>query len=353
MASLLSELLASKRKPIIYNGKLLMHGRQVVYAHESSSYNIVFTYSSRNSKGPATQVTLSSNEQVSAEGNMPEGEEAKPVSLETLMDTGNFTEQTLVECLLDFDKKYAADWNRNPASIKESSIIKGYDPFTNAIVLESELYHRMMDTQFHRTDRNYNAKATELRTQLLLDYINNYYDIYTYLFNRRLMATHMSSYVKGHLVAGLFQPIKCGTELIRSPLDYPVFEEFRSILYGGSYAITDSLGNIEIQLEPTENSNRGIILTCASMYDFTCRFRPSKAEGEPHVIKRMDKRVFMYIMLLLLSGVVNSGHGLEIPLRKRHPVLYNDILVNNLEYRTFALDVMEAIKEMSSKLAVI
>lgn len=120
-------------------------------------------------------------------------------------------------------------------------------------MLESELYHRMMDPyEFHRTDRTYTDAAQKIRAGLLLEYINNYYDIYNYLFNRRLMATHMPSFVKGHLVAGLFQPIMCSTELIPSPLIYPAVASVRTLLSGDSLAVRDGAGNIEIRLEPTE-----------------------------------------------------------------------------------------------------
>lgn len=315
MASLLSDLLSSKGKPIICNGKLLMYGRQLIFARENTNYSVVFTATSRNNKANngMDEINLTTGEGTTEEGDA-------------------FTEDNVIQGLLDFDRKYAPAWGRSAASISASKIVKGVDPYTGAVVLESELYNRMMDPhEFHRSDRNYDEAAMRIRVELLLDYVNNYYDIYRYLFNRRLMATHMSSFVKGHLVAGLFQPVICSTELIRSPMEYPAFAGFMSLLHGDSTMIKDDAGNIEIQLEPTENSNRGLKLTCVSMYDFVQRFHPEPSSEEEantvrlYVPKQLDKRIFMFVLMYLMSGIVNRGYNLAVPLEERHATLLRDI----------------------------
>lgn len=351
MASLLSELLSSKGKPLICNGRLLMYGRQLVFARESSNYSVVFTAASRNNKsGAGSEINLTTGEGTSAEG--------------TEKQTEAITEKTVIDSLLEFDRKYAPAWGRAADSVSASKIERAIDPYTGAVVLESELYHKMMDPyEFHRTDRNYTEQAQQIRAELLLDYINNYYDIYTYLFNRRLMATHMSSFVKGHLVAGLFQPIICSTELIRSPLDYPAVASFMSLLHGESGAITDGAGNIEIRLEPTENSNRGLRLTCVSTYDFTRRFqatydyvRPNPDSDERvrvdlplRVPKQLDKRVFMFILMYLTSGIVNRDYGLPVPLEEKRPTRMQELREND-EYRTFANNIVRGYADLSTQI---
>lgn len=341
MGSLLNEFLSSKGKPVICNGSLLMYGRQLIFARESTNYSVMFTATSRNNRsGTGTEINLTTGE------GTPEGEGSKTEAL---------TEHSLIDGLLDFDRKYAAAWGRDPEAVDPSKISIGVDSYTGAIVMESELYHKMMDPyEFHRTDRNYSNAAQKIRAELLLDYINNYYDIYTYLFNRRLMATHVSSFVKGHLVAGLFQPIVCSSELIRSPLDYPAVGSFMSLLHGESSAIRDSGGNIEITLEPNENSNRGLRLTCASMYDFAMRFRATQRGSEelmPLLVpKQMDKRVFMFVLMYLLSGIVNRGYDLPVPLEDSRPTRMQE-LRENTELNTFAFNTVNGYVRLSSQLA--
>lgn len=341
MASLLSDLLSGKGKPLICNGKLLMYGRQLIFVRESTNYSAIFTATSRNNAaGAGAEINLTTGES----GPDKEGKEPEPL-----------TERSLINSILDFDRKYAAAWGRSPDSVSPNSIHKGIDPYTGAIVLESELYHRMMDPyEFHRTDRTYTDAAQKIRAGLLLEYINNYYDIYNYLFNRRLMATHMPSFVKGHLVAGLFQPIMCSTELIPSPLIYPAVASVRTLLSGDSLAVRDGAGNIEIRLEPTETSNRGLNLTCVSMYDFCRRFAPSDADGEngPLLVpKQLDKRVFMFVLMYLLSGIVNRGLDLPVPLEDKRPTRMQELREND-ELRTFTNNIVRGYLEMSSQLAV-
>lgn len=342
MGSLLSEYLSSKGKPLICNGKLLMHGRQLIFARESTNYSVMFTVASRNNKSGA-----------GVEINLTTGEGTKPA--EEGQEDNTLTEGKVIESLLDFDRKYAAAWGRSEADVHPDRIECAVDTYTGAVVLESELYHKMMDPyEFHRVDRNYSEAAQKVRVELLLDYINNYFDIYTYLFNRRLMATHVSPFVKGHLVAGLFQPIVCSTELIRSPLEYPAAEGFMSILNGQALGLHDTAGNIEVILEPNENSNRGLKLTCVSTYDFANRFRGTgTTDGEElqrlFVPKQLDKRVFMFILMYLMSGIVNRGYNLPVPLESRHPVRIQE-LRENAEYRTFANNIVTGYSQLSMQL---
>lgn len=358
MGSLLSELLSSKGKPVICNGKLLMYGRQLIFARESTNYSVEFIANSRNnrSKEKGLEINFTTGEGLTTDltGGLDIATGTTGTDGEQ-KETAALTEKVLIQSLLAFDNKFAAAWNRSPESITPANIFKAVDPYTGAVVLESELYHKMMDPyEFHRTDRNYNEAAQKIRTSLLLDYINNYYDIYTYLFNRRLMATYMPSYVKGHLVAGLFQPIECSTELIRSPFIYPAVGGFRSLINGDSPAIKDGAGNIEIRLEPTDTSNRGLTLTCVSMYDFCRRFSPAAVDvegGQLLVPKQMDKRVFMFVLMFMLSGIVNRGIDLPVPLEDMRPTRMQE-LRENAELRTFANNIISGYNELSTQLVV-
>lgn len=340
MASHLSGLLASKGKPLICNGKLLMHGRQLVFARidKGASYGVVFSAAARNNAQGGGEISLTGSDS---------GEKD---------EKGMLTEKSLIDSILDFDRKYAPAWNRSPESVSAKNIFKAVDPYTGAVILESEFYQKMMDPyEFHRTDRNYNEAARRIRAELLLEYINNYFDIYTYLFNRRLMSTHMSSFVKGHLVAGLFQPIICSTEFIRSPLIYPAVASFRTLLSGDHAGIRDGAGDIEVRLEPSGSSNRGLQLTCVSMYDFCNRFCPRQVResGAPLLVpKQMDKRVFMFVLMYLMSGIVNSGLGLHVPLEEKRPVRMQELRDND-ELRTFANNLVLGYTELSTQLAVI
>lgn len=90
------------------------------------------------------------------------------------------------------------------------------------------------------------------------------------------------------------------------------------------------------------------------MYDFCRRFAPSDADGEngPLLVpKQLDKRVFMFVLMYLLSGIVNRGLDLPVPLEDKRPTRMQELREND-ELRTFTNNIVRGYLEMSSQLAV-
>lgn len=338
MDSLLSRFLSSKGRPIICNGKLLRSGNKMVYVRESTRYSIVFTTAAKsNTSATIGEVNLTTGEGVK----LTEEESFEPL-----------TERRVFDSVLDFDREHAAAWLLDPETVDDDSLSICIDPFTNALIIESELYQKMMDpTEFQRADKTYEKAAQEIRAKMLLDYIENYYVIYSYLFNNKLMGTRSPSIIKGHLVAGLFQPLYCGTRYIPSPLDFPIFAGFRSIVNGEAMGITDGLGNIEVQLEPRENTDRGLLLSCVSTYDIVHRFAASDADkARLYVPKGLDRRVFMFVLLRILSSQISAGTGLQVPLTTKHPSRSAEIR-DNPAYATFLYNLAKGYEERRKQIA--
>lgn len=339
MANLLSGCLSNKGKPVICNGKLLRSGNKMVYARESANYSVIFTTAAKsNTSATVGEVNLTTGEGVK----LTDEEGFKPL-----------TEKSVISAVLDFDRQYSHIWFRDPEDVTVEDLNIDIDPFTNALIIESELYRKMMDPQeFHRIDMNYDGDGRKLRAKLLLDYIEDYYVTYSYLFHNKLMGTRSPAFIKGHLVAGLFQPLYCGTRFIPSPLDYPIFTGFRSIIHGDAMGINDGLGNIEVNLEPRENIDRGLILSCVSTYDIVHRFAPADAEkAKLYVPKGLDRRVFMFILLRVLSNQISQGTGLSVPLNTKHPSRTAEIK-DNPAYMTFLYNLAKGYDDRRSQIAV-
>mgnify|MGYP001029755740 CR=1 FL=1 len=338
MGSLLSSYLSSHGKPVICNGKLLRYGNKKVLARESANYSVIFTVPTSGLAGDEINLTTGDN--------LPNGEWGKFTPI---------TEPTVISSVLDFDRKYARAWGKYPEDVDASHITIGCDGFTRAIVIESRYYSAMMNPQvFHSTDRIYSEEERKIRAELLLEYINNYYEIYTHLLNRRIMSSRMPFVVKGHLVAGLFQPLLCSTPLIRSPLEYPIVSDFLSLIHGDAAGISDELGNIEELLEVPDAIGKGIRLSCVSMHDIVRRFAPAQPNTSAGLVipRLMNRGTFMFIMLYLLSGIVNRGVNLPVPLDQKHRARMEEITRDEV-YSAFANNLITGYQEMATRVATI
>lgn len=347
MASLLSERTGEKGNPVIYNGKLLMYGKRRVLVKSDRQGNFKPVFFVRAAKDEIINLTT-------GEG-MPNGGEDPETGASLRLN-----EAKLLDMTLEFDRKYAPVWFRDPASCTTDTIEASVDTCTGAIVLESELYRRTMEPEsFHRVDKAYKPEEIRVRAELLLEYIDNYYDIFTHLLNPRLNATSTPFYVKGHLVAGLFQPIRIATDKVRSPFDYPILSPFSSILNGKMEGLTDGLGNIETVLLPSaeENQPRGMHLTVASMYDFAHRFFVDRgmdgtgAHRAPIVPKELKRQLFVYLLLQIACVIIAPNYEGDYPISAHHPLLEEN-LMQHKGIREFAFNVKSAYDALSSQIAV-
>lgn len=316
LASQLSELLASKGRPVICNGKLLRKGKQLIYVRYDQRFNPVFTV--RTKPGVAA-VTVTD-----------EGETAVTEREPEILD---MTEQSLHDIVLKFDMEYGPNWGDwRPPTMKDDKVEMHVDPFLKAVVVTSDIYRREMNIESHKVTSMYKDRA-----HLLLEYISDYFDIYSYLINRKLMGNTVPMVIKGHLISGFFQPLYCGTKYIPSPLDYPVYNKFYETITSWETSYGSRRLKAVIDLIEMQDKLRNIQLRVASMYDIANMLEsPNVYRGgrtvpaERIVPKQLDRRIFMFMFLeylsLMLLTVTDQLSEADTILHAQHRQLYESIM---------------------------
>lgn len=157
------------------------------------------------------------------------------------------------------------------------------DSFTGAIVLENSAFHEISKLELHDGSRQFQPAVSKMLTDFVVEYTVNWFEIYLYLFNRRISAQHMPYSVRGHFVAGLFQPLIVETRSIRSPLSYGENQWFHQIFR-----------DYEEQLRLPGESDRRLTLSAVAMCDIATVFRvPS--------MFNLDRKLWVFMMELLLT----------------------------------------------------
>lgn len=266
MVNQLSGLLSDKgKKPIIINGRLAMDGNAVLMLkREKYRVNVI---------------------------------KVLPGRQEVLLDEGDDVLSNLAEA---FNKKYMG-----ALGMSDTEELKQHyanvDPFTGAVVLKNELYNQLLDKgnkrHFHDGTIQFKAQLQDTLDEFTKEFVMNYFEIYSYLLNRRLMASHMPVKIKGHLVAGLYQPIIVGTRHIDCPLSLGEFSWF-----------LDAINNptpCEERLESEFETTRGLELTAISMYDFSKKFNTP-------CLKNLNRLYFQFILYTNLLNILKDGNASEM-----------------------------------------
>ena len=263
MLNQLSGLLSDKmRKPIIINGKLVTEGNAVIMLRREK-YRVI-----------AIKVM--------------------PGQVEEVIENGD---ELLVSLVNDFTQKYGSLFNnggKQPA--EDINYFANVDTFTGAIVLKNELYVRMLDEnnefKFHDTTFQLKSPVQAVVDEFIKEFTLNYFEIYSYLLNRRLMASHMPVKIKGHLVAGLYQPLVVGTKHIDCPLRLGEFSWFFDYL--------NTPSPCEKQLESVYETSRGLELTAVAMCDFAQKFYAPCAQN-------LNRLYFQFILYSILLDFWRDG----------------------------------------------
>lgn len=266
MLDQLGSLISGKvRKPLVLNGQLVMDGQSLVTVHRDN-YAVAVT----KMIGGSTEVEVKDPEAL----------------LASYADA--------------FNKKYSGVASRGDGDLV--SFYANVDPFTGAVVLKNGLYQKLLDRgndhHFHDGRMQFKPEIQSIVTEFNKEFILNYFEIYSYLFNRRLMSSHMSVKVKGHLVAGLFQPLVVRTRHIDCPMELPEFQWFFDYL--------NSPGNCEKQLESVQETVRGLQLTAIAMSDFSAKF------GTP-CVKEFNRLYFQFILYTILLDTLAEGSASLMP----------------------------------------
>lgn len=157
------------------------------------------------------------------------------------------------------------------------------DSFTGAIVLESTTFHEISKLELHDGSRQFQSAVTKMLTDFVVEYTVNWFEIYLYLFNRRIFAQHMPYSVKGHFVAGLFQPLLVETRSIRSPLSFGENQWFYQIFR-----------DYEEPLRLPGESDRRLSLSAVAMCDVATVFRVP-------TMFNLDRKLWVFMMELMLT----------------------------------------------------
>lgn len=255
------------RRPIIINGKLLKHGKQVLLVRREN-YKVQFLVA----------------ESANKESYVPEGEEI------------------MSKAITDFNTKYGAVCQNNRDMMEQLSA--NVDSFTGAVVLKSGLYHMLLDKtdtmHLHDGRAQFQSEVQELITAFELEFTTNYFEIYCSLLNRRIMSSHIPMKIKSHLVAGLYQPLVVQTKCIDSPVRMSRFDWFFQYLNNPSQQ--------EELLETVNETSRGLELSVIAMSDLNMKF------GTP-LIRELDRVHFTYTLLMTLMNSVKSDGAVDLAVR--------------------------------------
>lgn len=248
MDAQLKGLLGKVKRPVIVNGRLLMEGRHMIVAGLNNYHAEFMEY--------GTDTFLSEE----------------------------WGYRKIDQALAEFDKQYVTSgW-------KQAERVDSYvDTYSGAVVIETPLYQTLSSIDTHAVSVQYNAADKAKVLEFASDHISNYYDIYLYLYNRRIAAQHMSIMARSHFVAGFYQPLVVESQGITSPLGYGENSWFHAML-----------GNGEKYLEHATDSIRKLNLSCIAMCDIAGVFGVAP-------IQEFDRKRWMLLCCLVMLSQLDPA----------------------------------------------
>ena len=138
---------------------------------------------------------------------------------EIYVDSGN---EIIEKALLDFDTKYGS----LNIPIDAEDIQVTICPYTGCTVITSSIYRYLSNPDRHDLTVHYEQWVRDLLNQFVFDEICNSYELFVRIFNPKLKRGQFPPIIKGHLVAGFYQPLICDTEPLKSALHYPQFKPY-------------------------------------------------------------------------------------------------------------------------------
>ena len=277
MVTQLKGLLGKNKRPIVVNGELLKNGRNLVVAC-LNNYKVEFSLLGTNTEWSVEKGTTFINERIS-----------KFVS--------------------DFGGILGKDIGADEATAY-------VDAFSGAVIIETLSYQALSAEHMHDRNVQHAPQVAQLLTRFLAEYTYNYMDIFVYLFNRRIAASHAPIITRGHFVAGLFQPLIVETKALRSPLSF-----------GGNAWVLDIFAEQAEWLERSQDYARGLNLNCVASCDIASVF------GVP-VVTQMDRKNWMLMLELCLLTQLEKERGLQ--LRDWYGLIFNSIIESDAQRGLFA-----------------
>lgn len=305
MVRQLSGLVSEKvKKPIILNGKLVVDDGALVLARREK-YSVIFSKSVG----------------------------GKEVTIENAEDILNAYADA-------FNSKFSGVFSR--VDTNATSFHANVDSFSGAVVLKNGIYTALLDksdeNHFHDGRMQFRSQVQDLITEFNRDFIFDYFDIYQLLLDRRLMASHIPAKIKGHLVAGLYQPLVVRTRHIDCPLELPEFQWFFNHI--------NSPEICEERLESVQETARGLELTVIAMSDFSKKFGTK-------CMRELNRRYFQFILYAILCGQLNPGFSAAMC--QRYKNLYRYLQTGNGDTEgvySFLLECSDGIQRCRSQLVV-
>lgn len=310
ITKLLGGLLSDKvKRPIIVNGKLFTTPKgQIVYVKMGAGYRVnFFTSTSRN------------------------------LDAEDILEDG---EELLGKMIEEFNEKYKVFATDKVTLLEFNANI---DSFTKAVVLHSGLYDVLLDiddvNHLHDGTRQFREDMQTKLAEFLTDSFINYFEVYVLLLNKRLMGGHLPIIVKGHLVAGLYQPLVVQTRYIRSPLKFGEFKWFFDYL--------NSPEDCEEYLERVMQTSRSLDLSVISISDLQAKF------GVPNIRELKRVHWLFILMLVLIRRYSSDGRKRFVA---RYQRLYNLMAEGDPAFTpggfAFFLSLYKGVEQISTRLAI-
>lgn len=257
MVAQFSALLSTVGKPIIVNGGILKLGNKVVYV-KRNNYTPLYYYVSE-TRG---EVEISNGD------------------------------DKIVKFAAEFNKQFNV-FGLQSEQLSDFQVVA--DSLTGAIIFKNKLYDQLLDkdneTHLYDGTRRFAPEVESTLRKFILNHMLNYYEIFSMFLSRRLSMGHMSMRIKAHMASGLWQPYILKTLSIDTPLDLKCFSWMHGYLNEG--------GVTEVILETLYDTTRGMELTAVAMHHWCEKFHIP-------VIRDLDRRKFMYMLLMVLSSTISD-----------------------------------------------
>lgn len=267
----LKGLLGETQRSIIVCGKLLCQDRELVTV---SKENFKETFHVLNRKDKNSNTNRGA------------------VRVDVDVETG---ERWITSRIEEFEKKYSPVLN-GVISKDEVSAYAYEDVFINSIVIETDTYRQLVRPELHDTKMQLSRNQQQLVREFAAEYVAWYYDVFYYLFSRRLTAQRVDMVTRSHLVQGLFQPWIVASSGVISPL-----------ALGENKWLYDALAPYEVWLEYCKGGTgtRHVDLSCVAFSHIAEFFNVP-------VVKMMDRRDFMFMVMLCLLSQLDKDKGVEL-----------------------------------------
>lgn len=167
------------------------------------------------------------------------------------------------------------------------------DSFTGAVIIETDSYRELIKQRLHSSEMQLTVTQEVIVRKFAVRHLQNYCEIFTLLFNRRIVAQHMPIMIKCHMVKGLFQPLVVETVNLPSPFRY----DENKWLY-------DVLRPSEVFLEHKEDGVRKLNFSCVAMCDIASAFNT-------RTIQELDRRSWVVMLTLICLSQLSQESSQE------------------------------------------